>query len=128
MTSVLSTVTLKKCSAVRRSSRYSCHEQQTKDGFDVLNEKLCESATGANKYANIMMPIMGNLGNLHYVLTALIGSLLAITGIAPLTLGTIATFLQMTRSFNQPFSQISQQFNSIVMALGRRGTYLPLDR
>lgn len=94
-----------------------CHEQQTKDGFDVLNEKLCESATGANKYANIMMPIMGNLGNLHYVLTALIGSLLAITGIAPLTLGTIATFLQMTRSFNQPFSQISQQFNSIVMAL-----------
>lgn len=94
-----------------------CHEGQTKDDFDILNEKLCVSATGANQYANIMMPVMTNLGNAHYVLTALCGCLLAITGLSSLTLGTIATFLQMTRSFNQPFSQISQQFNSIVMAL-----------
>lgn len=94
-----------------------CREKQTKEKFDHLNESLCASSTSANKYANIMMPIMGNLGNLHYVLTALFGSLLAATGLSALTLGTIATFLQMTRSFNQPFSQISQQFNSIVMAL-----------
>lgn len=94
-----------------------CREPQSKADFDRLNEILCESATGANRYANIVMPVMGNLGNLHYVLTALVGSLLAVTGLAPLTLGAIATFLQMTRSFNQPFSQISQQFNSIVMAL-----------
>lgn len=94
-----------------------CHEGQTKDDFDILNEKLCVSATGANQYANIMMPVMTNLGNAHYVLTALCGCLLSISGLSSLTLGTIATFLQMTRSFNQPFSQISQQFNSIVMAL-----------
>lgn len=94
-----------------------CHEKRTKEGFDELNEQLCTSATGANKYANIMMPIMANLGNIHYVLTAIMGCVLSISGVVPLTLGTIATFLQMTRSFNQPFSQISQQFNSIVMAL-----------
>lgn len=94
-----------------------CHEGQAKENFDTLNEALCSSATGANKYANIMMPVMTNLGNVHYVLTALLGCLLSITGIAPITLGAIATFLQMTRSFNQPFSLIAQQFNSIVMAL-----------
>lgn len=94
-----------------------CHERQVTENFDILNERLCESATGANQYANIMMPVMTNLGNAHYVLTALLGSLLSITGISAISLGTIATFLQMTRSFNQPFSQISQQFNSIVMAL-----------
>ena len=94
-----------------------CHERETEEGFDRLNEQLCRSATTANGYSNIMMPVMANIGNIHYVLTALLGSLAAITGIAPLTLGTLATFLQMTKSFNQPFAQIAQQSNSIIMAL-----------
>ncbi len=94
-----------------------CHERETEEGFDTLNEKLFQSAAAANAYANILMPIMGNIGNMHYVLTALIGSLVSIAGIAPLTLGTLATFLQMTRSFNQPLAQIAQQSNSIIMAL-----------
>ncbi len=94
-----------------------CHERETEEGFDGLNERLCQSATNANKYSNVMMPIMGNIGNIHYVLTALIGGLIGISGIFPLTLGTLATFLQMTRSFNQPFAQIAQQSNAIIMAL-----------
>ena len=94
-----------------------CHERETEEGFDRLNERLCQSATNANKYSNVMMPIMGNIGNIHYVLTALIGGLIGISGIFPLTLGTLATFLQMTRSFNQPFAQIAQQSNAIIMAL-----------
>ncbi|SFC28829.1 ABC transporter ATP-binding protein [Clostridium uliginosum] len=94
-----------------------CREEETKFQFDYLNERLCNSATNANKYANVIMPIMSNLGNLQYVLTAIIGGLLSISGVGSLTLGAIASFLQFTRSFNMPFSQISQQFNSIVMAL-----------
>ncbi len=94
-----------------------CHEKQSEEGFDSLNERLCSSATLANKYANIMMPIMGNIGNIHYVLTALLGSLFSITGLFPITLGALATFLQMTRSFNQPLAQIAQQSNAIIMAL-----------
>lgn len=94
-----------------------CHERQTEEGFDRLNERLCTSATKANQYANIMMPIMGNIGNIHYVLTAFVGSLLAITGLFPITLGTLATYLQMTKSFNQPLAQIAQQSNAIIMAL-----------
>lgn len=101
----------------QRVIKVFCHEAQAKMGFDELNEKLCNSATGANQYANIMMPVMTNMGNVHYVLTALFGCLLCITGLSAITLGTIATFLQMARSFNQPFSLIAQQFNSIVMAL-----------
>lgn len=94
-----------------------CREKAVKDNFDTLNESLCSSATEANKYANIMMPIMGNLGYLHYVLTAIVGGVLALGGIGGLTIGAIASFLQFTRSFNQPFAQIAQQTNSIVMAL-----------
>lgn len=101
----------------QRVIKVFCHEAQAKMGFDELNKKLCNSATGANQYANIMMPVMTNMGNVHYVLTALFGCLLCITGLSAITLGIIATFLQMTRSFNQPFSLIAQQFNSIVMAL-----------
>lgn len=93
------------------------HEESAEKDFDILNEKLCDSATNANKYANVIMPIMGNLGNLQYVITAVCGALLAMTGVASLTLGAIISFLQFTRTFNQPFSQISQQFNSIIMAL-----------
>lgn len=93
------------------------HEAKIEESFDELNDKLSRSSTGANQYANMMMPVIANIGNIHYVLTALFGCLLSITGISAITLGTIATFLQMTRSFNQPFGLISQQFNSIVMAL-----------
>lgn len=94
-----------------------CHEDAAKKGFDTLNANLRNSADRANQYANVLMPIMGNLGNLQYVLTALLGGILTLNGIGGLTLGKIASFLQLTRSFNQPFSQISQQLNSIVMAL-----------
>lgn len=94
-----------------------CHEEKAKQGFDNLNEELCRNATEANKFANILMPIMQNLGNLQYVLIAIVGGIFAINGIGGLTLGGIAAFLQLSKSFTMPISQVSQQFNSIVMAL-----------
>ena len=94
-----------------------CHEEHSKEDFDEINEELCENATEANKYANILMPIMANLGNLQYVLIAIIGGALALNGVAGLTLGVIASFLQLSKSFTMPINQISQQLNSIVMAL-----------
>jgi ATP-binding cassette subfamily B protein len=94
-----------------------CHEEHSKEDFDKLNEELCENATEANKFANILMPIMGNLGNLQYVLIAIIGGALALGGVGGLTLGVIASFLQLSKSFTMPINQISQQLNSIVMAL-----------
>ncbi len=94
-----------------------CYEEEAKEQFNRLNEELFESANNANKYANIMMPIMGNIGYINYVLTATIGAALAIYGINGFTIGGLAAFLQLTRMFNQPVTQISQQFNSIVMAL-----------
>ena len=93
------------------------HENAAKHDFDMLNEKLCQSATTANAYGNMLMPIIGNIGYLQYVLTALIGSVLSISGISAITLGALASFLQFTRNFIMPFSQISQQMNAIVMAL-----------
>mgnify|MGYP003216467263 FL=1 len=102
-----------------------CHEQQNQQDFDALNDEFCLNATKANTYANIMMPIMGNLGHLQYVLVAIVGGLLAIAsvpnltivGIGVMTLGGIASFLQLSRSFTMPISQVSQQINSVVMAL-----------
>ena len=102
-----------------------CHEQQNQQDFDALNDEFCLNATKANTYANIMMPIMGNLGHLQYVLVAIVGGLLAIAsvpnltivGIGAMTLGGIASFLQLSRSFTMPISQVSQQINSVVMAL-----------
>ena len=94
-----------------------CHEEEAKAKFKELNDKLFDSASNANVYANVLMPIMGNIGNINYVLTTIVGSLLAIGGIGGLTLGGLASFLQLTRSFNQPITQIAQQFNSIIMAL-----------
>ena len=94
-----------------------CHEEEAKAKFKELNDKLFDSASNANIYANVLMPIMGNIGNINYVLTTIVGSLLAIGGIGGLTLGGLASFLQLTRSFNQPIAQIAQQFNSIIMAL-----------
>lgn len=94
-----------------------CHEEKAKQGFDKLNEELRDNATEANKFANILMPIMANLGTLQYVLLAIVGGALAISGIGGLTIGAIAAFLQLSRSFTMPISQVSQQVNSIVMAL-----------
>ena len=94
-----------------------CHEEEAKAKFKELNDKLFDSASNANIYANVLMPVMGNIGNINYVLTTIVGSLLAIGGIGGLTLGGLASFLQLTRSFNQPIAQIAQQFNSIIMAL-----------
>ena len=94
-----------------------CHEEEAKVKFKELNDKLFDSASNANVYANVLMPVMGNIGNINYVLTTIVGSLLAIGGIGGLTLGGLASFLQLTRSFNQPIAQIAQQFNSIIMAL-----------
>lgn len=94
-----------------------CYEEEAKQKFAQLNETLFESANNANKYANIIMPVMGNLGYINYVLTALIGASLAIYGVGGFTIGGLAAFLQLTRIFNQPVSQVSQQLNSIIMAL-----------
>ncbi|MDD3409544.1 MAG: ABC transporter ATP-binding protein [Eubacteriales bacterium] len=93
------------------------HEEKAKEGFDARNGELCESATQANVFANILMPIMGNLGHLQYALIAVLGGALAIGGVGGLTLGGIAAFLQLSRSFTMPITQVSQQINSIVMAL-----------
>ena len=94
-----------------------CHEEETKKKFYELNEGLFDSAKNANIYANILMPVMANLGNINYVITLAVGSILAINGVGGLTLGALASFLQLTRSFNMPITQVSQQFNSIIMAL-----------
>ena len=93
------------------------HERKSEEEFDKLNESLFESAANANKYANIMGPVIGNIGNLQFVLTAVLGGVLAIEGIGGITLGVMASYLQFTKSFTQPFMQVAQQFNSIVMAL-----------
>ena len=94
-----------------------CHEDESIARFDALNGALADSADNANRYANILMPVMANIGNLSYVLTATLGSLLALFGTGGFTLGGLASFLQFNKSFNQPISQVSQQFNSIIMAL-----------
>ena len=95
-----------------------CHEEATKEEFDHRNEALQESATKANIFANILMPIMMNLGNLQYVLVAVLGGALAILSHETLiTLGGIMLFAQLSKNFTRPVSQISQQFNSIIMAL-----------
>ena len=94
-----------------------CHEDKSIEDFDILNEGLNDSANNANKFANILMPIMNNMGHLNYVITAMVGSVLAILGVGNFTLGGLASFLQFNKSFNQPISQISMQLNSVIMAL-----------
>ena len=94
-----------------------CHEEKAKEIFDQKNEELCKDASAANSFANILMPIMGNLGNLQYVLLATIGGTMALGGAGGMTVGTIASFLQLSRSFMNPISQISNQLNMVVMAL-----------
>ncbi|MDV4152576.1 ABC transporter ATP-binding protein [Clostridium sp. AL.422] len=94
-----------------------CHEKESKLNFDLLNEELRDSADKANTFANILMPIMGNLGYINYVLTAIVGGLIAINGVGGFTIGALASFLQLTRNLNHPIGQMSQQFNSVIMAL-----------
>ena len=93
------------------------HEDKSKEEFDKLNEALFESSANANKYGNMMGPVIGNIGNLQFVLTAVLGGLLSVTGVGGITLGVMASYLQFTKSFTQPFMQVAQQFNAIVMAL-----------
>ena len=94
-----------------------CHEEESREQFDKMNEALFNSADKANSFVNILGPINMQLGNLSYVLCAVIGGILAINKIGGLTLGALASFLNFNKSFNMPINQISQQFNSIIMAL-----------
>ena len=97
------------------------HEEKAKETFDKLNEKLNEDMYQANKFANILMPIANNLGNIQYVSIAIIGTVLALTGNITLSIGTIVSFLQLTRNATQPINQIMNQMNSIIMALAGAG-------
>ncbi|MCR5214545.1 MAG: ABC transporter ATP-binding protein/permease [Eubacterium sp.] len=104
-----------------------CHERESIEEFDKLNDELFDSAYNANKYANILMPSMAQLGNLSYVICTVIGAFLILSkfgikdcpfaGIAPLTVGGLVSFLTFNKSFNMPINQVSMQFNSIIMAL-----------
>lgn len=94
-----------------------CHEEESLKQFNELNDHLCDSSYAANKFANIMGPVNAQLGNLSYVVCAVAGGLLAISGISGLTLGELASFLTLNKSFSMPINQISMQFNSIIMAL-----------
>lgn len=94
------------------------YEDRAKDRFDTINEDLFNNMVNANRFSNILMPILNNLGNLEYVLVAILGAYLAISGLVPsLTIGVIASFLALTRSFNQPIKNISSQINMVVMAI-----------
>lgn len=106
-----------------------CHEEAAKEKFCKLNDQLRDSADKANRYANLLMPINANLGNLSYVLCAVIGATLALHGVGGITPGTIIAFVGLNKSFTQPIAQISQQMNSIVMAAaGARRIFELLDQ
>jgi ATP-binding cassette subfamily B multidrug efflux pump len=94
-----------------------CREEEAKEAFDRHNDELCRNATTANLYANILMPIVGNMGNIQYVLIAIVGGALAIGGVSGLTLGAIVAFLQLSRSFTMPIGMVAQQISSVAMAL-----------
>ena len=93
------------------------YEEKATERFIEINDDLCNAAYQANKFANMMGPVNGNLGNISYVLCAFIGGFLALHGIGSLTLGSLASFLALNRSFNMPLNQISQQLNSVIMAM-----------
>ena len=93
-----------------------CHEEQAVEDFKKLNDQLRDSAYKANRYANLLMPINSNIGNLSYVLCAVAGALLALNGVTGMTVGTVIAFVGLNKNFTQPITQISQQMNSIVMA------------
>ena len=93
------------------------YEERAKDKFDLLNEELCNNATKANQFANMLMPILSNIGNLEYAFVGIVGGILAINNVGGLTLGAIASFIGLSKAFLSPVSQISQQINSIIMAM-----------
>ena len=103
-----------------------CHEEHAKEDFKKINDKLRDSAFNANKFANILMPINANIGNLSYVLCALIGALMLIKGVGGVQLGTVATFLGLNKSFTMPITQISQQMTFIIMASAGAGRVMDL--
>ncbi len=94
-----------------------CHEDKATEEFDQLNEELCEAATRANTFANILMPIMNNLSYLHYAATAIVGGIMAVSGFGGMNIGKLVSYLQFTRQFSQPITQVSQQLNSVLTAL-----------
>ncbi len=94
-----------------------CHEEKSLEQFRKLNQQLRESSNNANKIANITMPINANIGNISYVLCAIVGGILAVNGFTSLTIGTLVAFLGLSKSFTQPITQLSQQVNSVVMAV-----------
>lgn len=103
-----------------------CHEEKSINAFNGLNETLRSAASQANGFTNIIGPVNNNLGHLSYVVCAVIGALFALNGYAALTLGTLVTFLTLNRNFSRPISQISQQMNSIVMAMAGAGRIFAL--
>lgn len=101
----------------QRVVKVFCHEEESKEAFDKLNDALCESSYKANNYSNILGPINAQLGNISYVLCAIVGGVLAIGNVGGFTLGGLASFLTFNKNFNMPINQISMQINAIVMAL-----------
>ncbi len=93
------------------------YEENAKERFNELNEQLCDDATRANRFANILMPILANIGNLQYVMVAFVGGILALSGASIISVGQIASFMLLSKNFSMPVSQVSQQLNSIAMAL-----------
>lgn len=105
-----------------------CHEEESIEAFNKLNDQLFRSADNANKFANILMPANAQIGNISYVLCAMVGGVLALNGIGGFTLGGLASFLTFNKSFNMPINQVSQQLNSIVMAMaGSKRIFTLLD-
>lgn len=102
------------------------HEDESIEGFRELNEELRVSAYTANKFANVLMPLMAQIGNMSYIICAISGAVLALTGISGLTLGTLVSFLTLNKSFNAPIGQISQQMNSVAMAMAGAGRIFAL--
>ena len=94
-----------------------CHEEKAEEDFDKLNEDLYEASYNANQFANMLMPIMANIGNLQYAVIAIIGAVISVATSGALTIGSIVSFLQLSKSFSMPIGQVSQQLNSVIMAL-----------
>ncbi|SHJ74569.1 ATP-binding cassette, subfamily B [Anaerocolumna jejuensis DSM 15929] len=99
----------------QRVVKVFCYEKESKENFDKINNQLCEASTKANGSASVLMPIMGNLSHVLYAITAIFGGILSLSG--HLTIGAVVAFLQYTRNFSMPITQMSQQFNSILAAL-----------
>ena len=105
-----------------------CHEEAAKAGFDTLNDELCHNTTEANKFANIMGPVTGNMGHLQYVLIAVLGGTLAQFGVGGITVGVIGAFLLLSKNFSMPINQITQQINTVIMSMaGAKRIFAVMD-